>query len=137
MTAQRAVAPPRCGSSLGGVQVHYAGAGANPPVGGAPLSNSRRATDVGEGDQDGCRHEASATAAVDPGVGAKKAPGSAVDGAARMDLSDGPAGATQMDWSADIHIHGRLASVGARLIEGTSRKLIAQTFDCMRAKLEA
>ena len=46
VTAQRAVAPPRCGSSSGGVQVHYAGAGVNPPVGGAPLSDSRRATDV-------------------------------------------------------------------------------------------
>jgi uncharacterized protein len=70
-------------------------------------------------------------------TGTGKAPGSAVDGSARMDLSDGPDDVTVMDWSADIHIHGRLASVGARLIEGTSRKLIAQTFDCMRAKLEA
>jgi carbon monoxide dehydrogenase subunit G len=69
-------------------------------------------------------------------AGTGKAPGSAVDGSARMDLSDGPDGATVMDWSTDIHIHGKLASVGARLIEGTSRKLIAQTFDCMRAKLE-
>jgi len=66
-----------------------------------------------------------------------KAPGSAVDGSARMDLSDGPDGTTVMDWTTDIHIHGKLASVGARLIEGTSRKLIGQTFDCMRARLEA
>ncbi len=54
-----------------------------------------------------------------------------------MDLSDGPDGTTVMDWTTDIHVHGKLASVGARLIEGTSRKLITQTFDCMRAKLEA
>ena len=66
-----------------------------------------------------------------------KAPGSAVDGSARMDLSDRPDGTTVMDWTTDIHIHGKLASVGARLIEGTSRKLIGQTFDCMRARLEA
>ncbi len=66
-----------------------------------------------------------------------KAPGSAVDGSARMDLSDGPDGGTVMDWVADVHIHGKLASVGARLIEGTSRKLIGQTFDCMRSRLEA
>lgn len=70
-------------------------------------------------------------------AGSGKAPGSAVDGSARMDLSDGPDGATVLDWTAEIHIHGKLASVGARLIEGTSRKLIAQTFDCMRAKIEA
>ncbi|MFN8521192.1 MAG: SRPBCC domain-containing protein [Chloroflexota bacterium] len=66
-----------------------------------------------------------------------KAPGSAVDGSARMDLSDGPDGATLMDWSADVTIHGKLASVGARLIEGTAKKLIGQTFDCIRAKVEA
>lgn len=66
-----------------------------------------------------------------------KAPGSAVDGSARMDLRDGPDGTTIMDWSADVTIHGKLASVGARLIEGTARKLIGQTFDCIRAKVEA
>ena len=32
---------------------------------------------------------------------------------------------------------GTLASVGARLIEGTANKMIGQTFDCMRTKLEA
>ena len=40
-----------------------------------------------------------------------KATGSAVDGSARMDLSDGPDGTTVMDWTTDIHIHGKLASV--------------------------
>jgi carbon monoxide dehydrogenase subunit G len=66
-----------------------------------------------------------------------KAPGSAVDGSARMDLSDGPDGSTLMEWSADVVIHGKLASVGARLIEGTAKKMIGQTFDCIRAKVEA
>ena len=70
-------------------------------------------------------------------AGSGKAPGSAVDGSARMDLSDGPDGSTVMDWTADLHIHGKLASVGARLIEGTAKKMIGQTFDCVRAKLEA
>ena len=65
------------------------------------------------------------------------APGSAVDGTARMDLTDGPDGSTVMDWAADVTIHGKLASVGARLIEGTARKLIDQTFDCMRSRMEA
>ena len=69
--------------------------------------------------------------------GTGKAPGSAVDGSARMTLSDGPDGGTLMDWTADVHIHGKLASVGARLIEGTAQKMIAQTFDCIRLKLEA
>jgi uncharacterized protein len=66
-----------------------------------------------------------------------QAPGSAVDATATMALSDGEAGGTQMDWQADVSISGTLASVGARLIEGTANKMIGQTFDCIKAKLEA
>jgi len=65
-----------------------------------------------------------------------QAPGSAVDATALMRLSDGDAGGTTMDWSADVAISGTLASVGARLIEGTANKMIGQTFDCMKSKLE-
>jgi uncharacterized protein len=66
-----------------------------------------------------------------------QAPGSAVDATAEMRLSDGPDGTTVMDWKAEVNISGTLASVGARMIEGTANKMIDQTFDCMRAKLEA
>ena len=66
-----------------------------------------------------------------------QAPGSAVDADAEMRLSGPPAGPTTMDWNADVMIAGTLASVGARLIEGTASKMIGQTFDCIRAKLEA
>lgn len=66
-----------------------------------------------------------------------QAPGSAADATATMTLRDGDdAGSTVMDWEADVAIAGSLASVGARLIEGTANKLIGQTFDCIRAKLE-
>jgi uncharacterized protein len=65
-----------------------------------------------------------------------QAPGSAVDADALMTLSDGPDGTTLMDWSAEVNIAGTLAGVGARLIEGTANKMIGQTFDCMRSKLE-
>jgi carbon monoxide dehydrogenase subunit G len=66
-----------------------------------------------------------------------QAPGSAADATATMTLRDGDdAGSTVMDWEADVAIAGTLASVGARLIEGTANKLIGQTFDCIRAKLE-
>jgi carbon monoxide dehydrogenase subunit G len=66
-----------------------------------------------------------------------QAPGSAVDATATMALRDGPNGGTTMDWGADVLIAGTLASVGARLIEGTANKMIGQTFDCIRTKLEA
>ena len=56
---------------------------------------------------------------------------------ATMALKDGASGGTVMDWTADVLIGGTLASVGARLIEGTANKMIGQTFDCIKAKLEA
>jgi uncharacterized protein len=66
-----------------------------------------------------------------------QAPGSAVDATANMRLGGPAEGPTTMDWSADVTISGTLASVGARLIEGTAHKMIGQTFDCIRSKLEA
>ena len=65
-----------------------------------------------------------------------QAPGSAVDATATMRLSDGSIGTTVMAWDAEVAISGTLASLGARLIEGTANKMIAQTFACMKAKLE-
>jgi carbon monoxide dehydrogenase subunit G len=66
-----------------------------------------------------------------------QAPGSAVDAIATVNLSDGTAGGTRLDWDADVSIAGTLASVGARLIEGTANKMIAQAFGCIRTSLEA
>ncbi|MGZ3586432.1 MAG: CoxG family protein [Candidatus Limnocylindrales bacterium] len=66
-----------------------------------------------------------------------QAPGSAVDATAGMALSELAPDRTRMDWSADVNISGTLASVGARLIQGTAEKMINQTFECIRTKLEA
>jgi carbon monoxide dehydrogenase subunit G len=67
-----------------------------------------------------------------------QAPGSAVDATAEMKLSDGAdPGTTVMDWTADVAIAGSLASLGARMIEGTANKMIGEAFDCIRARLEA
>jgi uncharacterized protein len=65
-----------------------------------------------------------------------QAPGSAVDATAHMRLSENGSDGTRMDWDADVNIAGNLASVGARMIEGTADKMIGQTFDCMKSKLE-
>lgn len=66
-----------------------------------------------------------------------QAPGSAVDATGSMHLEGPPEGPTTMRWSASVVISGTIASVGARLIEGTANKMIKQTFDCIRGKLEA
>jgi len=65
-----------------------------------------------------------------------QAPGSAVDATAKMTLSGPAEGPTTMNWLADANLAGTLASVGARLIEGTAHRMIGQTFECIRSKLE-
>ena len=66
-----------------------------------------------------------------------QAPGSAVDGSGTMSLRDGDEpDTTVMDWSTDVLMAGTVASMGARLIEGTANKMIGQSFDCIRARLE-
>jgi carbon monoxide dehydrogenase subunit G len=68
---------------------------------------------------------------------AGSAPGSAVDATGEMRLSGPAEGPTTMDWHADVQLSGTIATLGARLIEGTAAKLIGQAFDCIKARLEA
>lgn len=68
--------------------------------------------------------------------GRAKAPGTAVDGTAQMTLRDADDGGTIMDWSADVQFSGTIASLGARLIQGTANRLIGQAFTCVKSKLE-
>ena len=65
------------------------------------------------------------------------APGSAVDATGEMRLSGPAEGPTTMDWHATVDVSGTIASVGARLIEGTGSRLIEQAFDCIKVRLEA
>jgi carbon monoxide dehydrogenase subunit G len=64
------------------------------------------------------------------------AAGSAVDMRSSMDLVADSDTATTMTWVMDVTVSGKIASVGARLLEGTARKLTAKFFDCLRQKLE-
>ncbi len=67
-----------------------------------------------------------------------QAPGTAVDATAEMILSGGADGSdtTTMDWSSEVNVSGTIASLGLRLLEGTANKMIGQTFNCIRSKLE-
>src|SRR5216683_3019455 len=51
-----------------------------------------------------------------------KAPGSAVELAGKMNLISVDPQQTQMDWSANVVVSGTIASVGARLMNGTAEK---------------
>jgi carbon monoxide dehydrogenase subunit G len=65
-----------------------------------------------------------------------KAPGSAVDMSGDMQLTSLGNGETRMDWKADVVVSGTIASVGARLLQGTAQRLTGQFFDCLKAKLQ-
>jgi carbon monoxide dehydrogenase subunit G len=52
-----------------------------------------------------------------------KAPGSAVDVVSHLRLEDGGSEKTRLNWSATSEMSGTVASVGARLLEGTARRL--------------
>jgi carbon monoxide dehydrogenase subunit G len=42
-----------------------------------------------------------------------------------------------MDWKATVVVSGTIASVGARLLQGTAEKLTGKFFDCLKTKLQA
>lgn len=55
-----------------------------------------------------------------------KAPGSNVDVVASVQLEEAGAGLIRLKWTAESDLSGTVASVGARLLEGTARKLTEQ-----------
>ncbi len=55
-----------------------------------------------------------------------KAPGSAVDVTAALSLEPLEGARTRLNWTAATEINGTVAGVGARLMEGTARKLTEQ-----------
>jgi uncharacterized protein len=68
---------------------------------------------------------------IDAGRSAKmrvrgKAPGSAIDVVSNLQVDDAGSGGTQLNWSATSEVSGTVANVGARLMEGTARKLTEQ-----------
>ena len=69
--------------------------------------------------------------------GRGKAPGSAVDLTGHMHLEPLDSGETEMDWKATVVVSGTIASVGARLLQGTAERLTGQFFDCLKTTLQA
>jgi carbon monoxide dehydrogenase subunit G len=69
--------------------------------------------------------------------GRGKAPGSAVELSGSMELKAVDDAQTTMDWIATVVVSGTIASVGARLIQGTAEKFTGQFFDCLKTKLQA
>jgi len=64
------------------------------------------------------------------------ATGSAADVLSEMMLSDGPDGATNVHWTADVKVSGQLASLAARLMVPVSNKLAGIFYDEVRKQIE-
>ena len=64
------------------------------------------------------------------------ATGSVADAVSEMHLSDGPDGATNVHWTADVNVSGQLASLAARLMVPVSQKLASQFYDEVRKRIE-
>jgi carbon monoxide dehydrogenase subunit G len=64
-----------------------------------------------------------------------KTGGSAVTVDSTMDLAAAGDGETDLAWSADVVVHGMIASVGARLLDGFARKQTEQFFTCIRTRV--
>ena len=62
---------------------------------------------------------------------------SATDLRAAMDLVAESDSATTLRWTAEVNVTGKIANMGARLLQGTANKLTARFFECIRKKLEA
>jgi hypothetical protein len=69
-----------------------------------------------------------------------KGSGTGVGSSVMMDTSIDLAeadGGTKLTYRADVQIGGTLASVGQRVIGGTTEKTIAEVFSCVKKQLEA
>jgi hypothetical protein len=64
------------------------------------------------------------------------ATGSAADVMSEMTLSDGPDGATNVHWTADVKVSGQLASLASRLMVPVSQKLAGIFYDEVRKQIE-
>ncbi len=64
-----------------------------------------------------------------------KSGGNVVTVDSTMDLSEAGDNGTELAWNANVVVHGMLASVGARLLDGFARKQTEQFFACIRSKL--
>jgi carbon monoxide dehydrogenase subunit G len=64
-----------------------------------------------------------------------KAPGSTLDTTTSFALEDSGRGIIKLHWKADTEVGGTVASVGARLLEGTSRRLTEEFWVDFAAKV--
>ncbi len=65
------------------------------------------------------------------------ASGSAVDATSEMILSNSADGSTELKWTADIVVVGKIASVASRMMGSVTKKLTTKFFECVKRQIEA
>ncbi len=65
------------------------------------------------------------------------APGSAVDAVSEMILLNSADGSTELKWTADIVVVGKIASVASRVMGSVTKKLTTKFFECVKRQIEA
>ncbi len=56
-------------------------------------------------------------------------------GRARVRLADADGGATRLAWEADVHVGGKLAQIGSRLVGGVAKRLAGAFFDALSERI--
>src|SRR2546427_7324418 len=64
-----------------------------------------------------------------------KAPGSGVDVSTTLEIEPIPPNRSRLKWSASSEVRGTVASVGARLLKGTAKKLTEHFWDTFAARV--
>lgn len=64
-------------------------------------------------------------------------PGSAVDVVSEMSFIACPDSSTELKWSANIEIAGKIVSFASRMMGSLAKKLTTTFFDCVKRKIEA
>lgn len=65
------------------------------------------------------------------------ASGSAVDATSEMILLDCEDGSTELKWTANIVVVGKIASVASRMMDSVTKKLTTNFFECVKQQIEA
>jgi carbon monoxide dehydrogenase subunit G len=65
------------------------------------------------------------------------APGSAIDAVSEMFLANSTDGVTELKWTAEIVVVGKIANVASRMMGSITKKLTTMFFDCFKRQIEA
>ncbi len=64
-------------------------------------------------------------------------PGSAVDVVSEMFLSNGTKDSTELKWTAEVVIVGKIANVASRMMGSVTKNLTTKFFECIKRQIEA